>query len=472
MAGGKTKLSLVLGAVDKVSAPIRKINRRVESMTKPIRKVKNAFKSLARESKLGKLARSIGRVGKSIGKAFTGKAALAISAVGTLVGGRFLKGGVESAAAYEKLGVRLKVLTGNAEGARQVLEGVDKLATKTPFSLEELGNTAASMSVIFKGSTEHVSEFTALASDLAAAYGKPVEQIGENLQRAFSAGLGSADVLREAGISAEILKITGASKASEVSQRDLAAALRKMAAEGGPAFNAAAEQAATLDGTLSNTGIAFGNLQRASGQALAPVISSIANGRLIPLFERLQSLVESNSDRISGALFSAIDRLKGIWDSLSEGFTKGFEAIRGVDTGSGSLADTFDRVSEVVSSLFEKMGGWETVGAVIGGAVGVSVSYLETLWGWIAKILELVDSFTPEISAAFDKLATVGSGVAGFFGFGGGDNAAPPPGASNANVGGRISIELDDRRARVKSAESAAPGVELDLAGGEALAPA
>ena len=36
MAAGENKLKLVLAAIDKTSAPIRAVNRRIESMTAPI----------------------------------------------------------------------------------------------------------------------------------------------------------------------------------------------------------------------------------------------------------------------------------------------------------------------------------------------------------------------------------------------------------------------------------------------------
>ena len=247
-------------------------------------------------------ARDIKRLGSESSTASTGVKKLggALAAVaGVAAIGGFLKGAVKLSAEMEVLSVRLKVLTGNAGGAQDVLQGINDLATETPFALNELGNTAASLAVIFKKDTEAVSEFTGIAADLAAAFGKPVEQIGENLQRAFSAGLGSADVLREAGITAEILRITGASQAAELSQQDLADALRTLAAEGGIAFNAAAEAAQTLDGSISNTGIAISNFQRAIGDVASPLIVAVLNEAIIPAFGDLEGSILDNRDAIA-----------------------------------------------------------------------------------------------------------------------------------------------------------------------------
>lgn len=473
MAAGEERLKLVLDAIDKTAAPIRAVNRRIERMTRPVRKVRNAFASLAREARLDKLGRGALKLGKSLGKAAF--AATAFAAVGLGVAlGRAASSGITAAAAYESLGVRLKVLTGNAEGARQVLEGVDKLATRTPFSLEELGNTAASMAVIFKDNTDRVGEFTSIASDLAAAYGKPVEQIGENLQRAFSAGLGSADVLREAGISAEIMRITGASKVSEVSAGQLAAALRKMTREGGPAFGAAAEQAETLQGSISNTQIALGNVTRSLGQALAPIVNEVLLNRAIPAFERLRELIDTNREAIGTALSGAMARLRAIWEQLSTGFAKGFASVRGLSQGSGDLAATFSRLSEIVAVLFEKMGGWEAVGEAVGVVFGFLANTLEGVASGIAVVLELVNKLTPALAEVGEFIAPIFEKAVALYGdtLGGVLSEEGAVSQASANIGGRIAIELDDRRARVVDAQTSDPGVELDLAGGEALGPA
>jgi hypothetical protein len=69
MAGKrKERFSVVLGAVDKISEPIRKINRRIESMMAPIQKLKRKMKSLSKEAGFGKLGSSIAGVGKQLAR--------------------------------------------------------------------------------------------------------------------------------------------------------------------------------------------------------------------------------------------------------------------------------------------------------------------------------------------------------------------------------------------------------------------
>lgn len=62
MAAGEEKLKLVLSAVDKVTAPLRSINRRIEELVKPVRKVRNAFKDLAKEAHLDKLGAGLSKL--------------------------------------------------------------------------------------------------------------------------------------------------------------------------------------------------------------------------------------------------------------------------------------------------------------------------------------------------------------------------------------------------------------------------
>lgn len=72
------RAQIEIAAVDKVAAPIRRINRKIESMTEPIRRVRRSMRALAREAKLDSLARGLGRVGRGMRHlAFAGAAAVA-----------------------------------------------------------------------------------------------------------------------------------------------------------------------------------------------------------------------------------------------------------------------------------------------------------------------------------------------------------------------------------------------------------
>jgi hypothetical protein len=66
MARKEFPLSLVIRAVDKATAPLRKINKQISDATKPVRKLNNSFRALAAEAGLPKLVKGFGGVGRSI----------------------------------------------------------------------------------------------------------------------------------------------------------------------------------------------------------------------------------------------------------------------------------------------------------------------------------------------------------------------------------------------------------------------
>ena len=75
MPAGEEKLRLVLAAIDKTAAPIRAVNRRIESMLAPVRKVRNAMRSLATEAGLPRLGRGLAKLGGLIRNLAIGGAA-------------------------------------------------------------------------------------------------------------------------------------------------------------------------------------------------------------------------------------------------------------------------------------------------------------------------------------------------------------------------------------------------------------
>lgn len=295
---------------------------------------------------------SVGNLVKRIG--------LLTAAVGA-VGLAFLaRSAIENAAAFETLEVRLSILTGSAQGAADVLANLEVLATRTPFSIQGLAEAAASLAVVFKGSTDEIDDFTKIVANLAAATGRPIEQIGENLQRAFSAGLGAADVLRETGISALILEISGASQVAEVDATKLNKALRDLAGETGRFGTAASDAALTLSGSISNIGVSFDNFARALGDALSPGIIAIANNVLIPFFERLQALVTANADAIGTGFVDGVRTALGFIAGFLRSLSSTLSALgqAGITVGSVSRAfRTLGNVILLVTNAFSFLAG-------------------------------------------------------------------------------------------------------------------
>jgi len=221
-----------------------------------------------------------GTVGRVLGNRFLRLAGFApllaagFTAIGAALTGiaisRLAGDGLALAASFEDIAVSLETLTGSAEAARKVLTDVDRIVLATPFGLQELSDTARQLAVVFGEDTDAISEFTAIAADIAAVSGRGLEQIAPNIQRALTSGLGSAEILRESGISQLLLEVSGQTDVAALSGEALLQAFRDLTSEGGRACGAAEARARTLSGALSNATIAAQTTSRTFGELLAP----------------------------------------------------------------------------------------------------------------------------------------------------------------------------------------------------------
>lgn len=66
MPGNSKQLELIIRGVNRVTAPIREVNKQIESMMRPAMKVRGAFRALAREARLPQLGAAISRVGGEV----------------------------------------------------------------------------------------------------------------------------------------------------------------------------------------------------------------------------------------------------------------------------------------------------------------------------------------------------------------------------------------------------------------------
>ncbi len=300
-------------------------------------------------------------LGKIIGLTVAALTALtaAFAALGLI---RFVTEGVRAAATFRSIGVSLEVLTGSAEGAAEVLDEVNKLVVETPFGLEQVAKASRSLAIVFEGNTKAVGEFTGIAADLGAAFQRPVEVIGENLTRAFTAGLGSAEILRDSGITPIILGLAGVSDVSKITTEQFIDALRQLTEEGGRAFGAAAKQAAELEGALSNTTIAFENFRRAVGDVIADPLAEFLVSKLQPAFMALEAVVLANRDAIA----DFAERTLGF---LGTKFGELFQFVVDTLRVFGDLGDAFDLLRAIGAPLI----------AVTAGTVRIFVLLVTTL---------------------------------------------------------------------------------------------
>lgn len=98
--------------------------------------------------------------------------------LGTLGAGAAIGGMVKMAADAETLGTQLKVLTGDAATAQQVMGDIRKFAESTPFQTEEISSAARSL-LAFGGNAKTVVDELRMLGDIAAGTGTPLGELSE-----------------------------------------------------------------------------------------------------------------------------------------------------------------------------------------------------------------------------------------------------------------------------------------------------
>lgn len=317
---------------------------------------------------------------------------LASQAIGRLLSGigEFAKGTIRASAEFEQFRVVLTNSLGSGTKADMALSRIEKFASETPFSIQEL--TAAFVQLANRGITPSVETLTAMG-DLASALGKPLQQVNEAVL-----DVTNSERWTELGIKVKVNgdKITGTFRGMTVSaERSEKGALQLVEAFGKMEGVAGgmAEQAKTLNGQISNLKDKFAILSRELGDQFAPAIKEIATGMsnflgsldagtilayfaplkdtLLPAIEKLFIALSDVIKVLSGADFS--DTTKTTND-LNEAFlvlvdtlTFIVDVVREVVSVIGGLA----KISGLTLIIKQMKQGFEELGNVISWVNGL-----------------------------------------------------------------------------------------------------
>ena len=169
---------------------------------------------------------------------------------GAIVGGVFgaiqIKKIVDVGSQVENLTVRLNALFGSAEEGAKAFEVMLDFASKVPFELSEIQQSAGNLAVVTDNAQE-LAEILEITGNVASITGLSFRQTAEQIQRSFSGGIASADMFREKGVR----NMLGFSAGAEVSLAETKKAFKETFGKGGEFGNATDEFAQTLTGTLS-----------------------------------------------------------------------------------------------------------------------------------------------------------------------------------------------------------------------------
>ena len=164
----------------------------------------------------------------------------------------FVKAGIQ----IENLQVQLNALMGSAEEGKKALKTVTDFASGTPFELKEIQKGVVALATVKDKAEEFgisFEELLKITGNTAVQIGGDFAQASINIQKSFSAGIGSADLFRDRAVKA----MAGFQEGVKISVDESIIKLSKAFGTGGKFGNLIDNLSQTLFGTISNIKDAF-----------------------------------------------------------------------------------------------------------------------------------------------------------------------------------------------------------------------
>jgi len=271
----------------------------------------------------------------------------------------------------ENLGVQLKALFGSAKEGQRALDIVTKFAKTTPFELENIQQGITALATVRKQAESagvSFEELLKITGNTATVLGGDFALASLQIQRSFSAGIASAELFRERGVTA----MAGFQQGVRTSVDQSIKGLAKAFGTGGEFGNLIEELSKTLSGTISNLRDALFTFQ-----------VSITRGFFFELKEQLGDLkqftennqfaIESLGVEVGEKLAVAIVKLSDSVKTLTQNFRDlqsiigllvfAFGGLAGKLAGAGLIIDDINRrikkLANDVTQDFQKIREFE-----------------------------------------------------------------------------------------------------------------
>ena len=195
-----------------------------------------------------KTKQALGRVQGALAKVKGAVFNLQSAFVG-LGAGLIIRNLVNTGRELENLQVRLKFLLKDTNEGAKAFENMTKFASQVPFSLEEIQAGAGILATV-TDNADDLQKMLEITGNVASVTGLDFRTAGEQIQRSFSAGIGSADIFREKGVR----NMLGFKAGATVSIEETAQAFERVFGKGGRFGKATDDLAKTFGGTMSMLG--------------------------------------------------------------------------------------------------------------------------------------------------------------------------------------------------------------------------
>jgi len=314
------------------------------------------FKKMAADS-VDSTIKNIKELVKSV---FSLKGIIATLA-GTAGVGALVKSFIDVAAKVEGFKTRLIAMTKSSELANRKLKILSDFAGKAPFELPEIieaGITLEAFGAKVKNTIKPVG-------DLAAFMGTTLVEASKAFGRAFAAGAGAADILRDRGVLAMVKLKTGVENLTTLTLPEFRKALLETLTDpDGKIFGATELLRKTFVGQVSMMTDSIFNLKLMLGTALMPAIQNVITKRITPLVKKMAAWAEANQDIIEQKFDQVVT---GIADAI-EGL------VRGIEDVVSWTRDWWKENRELIITLGQLWIATKAAGIIIGVMVKVAIA--------------------------------------------------------------------------------------------------
>ena len=263
-------------------------------------------------------------------------AKIATGALAAIGGAKIATSFLGVARQLETLETRLKFLFGTAEEGAKAFKELRDFAGQVPFSLQEIAQAAGVLAVV-SDDAEELRTNLELTGNVAAVAGLDFVTAGEQIQRSLSAGISSAELLRERGVR----ELLGFKAGVTVTAEETAAALERVFGPDGEFGQASIALASTFDGLVSMVGdkmFTFQSLVMDAGpfdflKATVATLDDTLSENFGSIEEAAEAIgggiVRSAETALVGAGF-ILDAMQPVFDFFSNAFNNVLRATDGL----------------------------------------------------------------------------------------------------------------------------------------------
>jgi hypothetical protein len=205
-------------------------------------------------------------------------------------------------------------MTKSSELAEEKLRALSDFAARAPFELPAIIEAGVTLEA-FGAKAENLIQ---PLGDLAAFMGLDIVEASQAFGRAFAAGAGAADILRERGVLTLIKLQTGIEDLTKLTLPEFREAmLEAMTDPGGKIFGATERLAETFTGQVSMMSDAIFRLKTVVGDALLPAMKELVTNRIVPLINRIIEWFQANEQIIRQRFEEAIKKILTVIKELT-----------------------------------------------------------------------------------------------------------------------------------------------------------